>query len=336
MATGLPVQQKQNRDIRHFRHGFTLVELLVVIAIIGILIALLLPAVQAAREAARRTQCTNQLKQLALASLNHEANLHFLPAGGWGSRWTGEPKYGVDWRQPGGWIFNLLPYLEAQAIHDMELNQTTTAGQADAVQEMIKTPIPALNCPSRRAAKVLTNSLNAETDYAGNGGEYYIRYGGTADMSWGVDDPYESGLNKAAWNITASSSTGIYYGASQTQMIDITDGATNTYLCGEKCVIPECYYLGTGDAGDEDNLYTGCQDDICRWVGSGTDTSYAPRQDGNFTNSANVFGSAHATGFNMAMCDGSVHFINYSIDLETHRRLGNRHDGQPIDAKNLQ
>src|SRR5207247_3845548 len=101
------------------RDGFTLVELLVVIAIIGVLVALLLPAVQAAREAARRMQCQNNLKQFGLAFQNHHDTIKHLPTNGYVCSCVGDPDLGFGIDQPGGWSFNILPFCEQKAIYDM-------------------------------------------------------------------------------------------------------------------------------------------------------------------------------------------------------------------------
>ena len=131
----------QQQDARTRSTGFTLVELLVVIAIIGVLVALLLPAVQAAREAARRTQCTSQLKQLSLAALNHESAQRYLPAGGWGYKWTGDPDRGFGPTQPGGWPFSLLYYIEQGSVQTIGAG-LSLADKNAALMQQKTTPIP--------------------------------------------------------------------------------------------------------------------------------------------------------------------------------------------------
>jgi prepilin-type processing-associated H-X9-DG protein len=145
------------------------VELLVVITIIGILISLLLPAVQAAREAARRAQCNNNLKQIGLAFLNHESALKMFPTNGWSCCHLGHPDRGFGIKQPGGWIFNILPYLEQSGLYNLQAGKTGSALQA-AAGTLMATPLSAMYCPSRRQAKAYPN-LSSKADSYGYTGE---------------------------------------------------------------------------------------------------------------------------------------------------------------------
>jgi prepilin-type N-terminal cleavage/methylation domain-containing protein/prepilin-type processing-associated H-X9-DG protein len=166
------------------RRGFTLVEVLVVIAVIGILVGLTLPAVQAAREAARRIVCQNNLHQIGIAAQAHVDKLGFFPTGGWGNHWTGDPDMGFSARQPGGWLFNLLPFMEYSTVHDLGGGKYTVddkvgaqAGNYMVNEALIRASVVSiLICPSRRKAMgypLTGTSYNAnmppqaaKTDYA--------------------------------------------------------------------------------------------------------------------------------------------------------------------------
>jgi prepilin-type N-terminal cleavage/methylation domain-containing protein/prepilin-type processing-associated H-X9-DG protein len=130
--------------------GFTLVELLVVIAIIGVLVALLLPAVQAAREAARRAQCKNNLKQMGLGALNHEQTYGFLPTGGWSFDWGPDPDRGFGKNQPAGWMYSLLPFIEQQNLRDLGSGLAyNSAGRQQALTILLQAQVGTYICPTR-------------------------------------------------------------------------------------------------------------------------------------------------------------------------------------------
>ena len=328
--------------------GFTLVELLVVITIIGILIALLLPAVQAAREAARRVQCTNNLKQIALAALGHEHANGWFPTGGWSFMWVGSPDDGFGMSQPGGFGYNCLPYMDQQPLHDLGLGLADGSTQKnDLALQMNQTPLSVWMCPSRRGALVYAvrssrswpincskpSDLNVgwcRFDYASNGGSVEVMWGDgppTWPTPWpgGPVGPGKSGFLSLD---DFKKCNGINHQCSQVRIADITDGTSCTYLVGEKYCDPDYYY--TGDSYNDDDPPLGGDD--LDWHGW---TCYMPLQDTAGLYLCGYFGSVHANSFNMAFCDGSVQAISYSIDPTVHLYLGSRNDDKSIDAKKV-
>ena len=317
------------------RAAFTLVELLVVIAIIGILVALLLPAVQSAREAARRMQCSNNLKQIGLAALNHESAQKTFPSCGWGWCWVGDPDRGFGKKQPGGWIYNVLPYCEQQNLHDLGKGETDATMKKAEVTKVTITSIPMFNCPSRRPCVPYTslkgvfsptNAFNANdvdkharSDYAANGGTELQNEGGSSNVS-----VYENNTFTTSWQPNA---TGVSYLLSEIEVSDIKDGTTNTYFAAEKYMNADHY--STGQLPDDNtSMYQGHDWDVLRWGNA----SLLPARDRNGVSLNGAFGGPHGSGFIAVFCDGSVHSINFSIDANTHTRLCHRKDGLVLDA----
>lgn len=326
--------------MRFCRSGFTLVELLVVIAIIGILVALLLPAVQSAREAARRTQCLNHLKQLGLAMLSHHEAHQFFPSGGWGWYWVGDPDRGTGESQPGGWVYALLPYLEEQPLYENGSDgdpDTWTPRQLAASAERIQTPLSLYQCPARRVPEAwvvspgLSRPFGSDTVHS-NARTDYSACAGDQATPWGPRGP--SSLEAAAeltagngWPDYESISTGIAFHRSEINLARVVDGSSHTYMIGEKYLNPDSYFTGT-DGADNESMYCGYNNDNHRstFFNRGSGGGYKPLRDRPGLASSHAFGSAHQAGCHMVYCDGSVHRIDYSIDLEVHRQHGNRSD----------
>ncbi len=337
------------------KQGFTLVELLVVIAIIGILIAMLLPAVQSAREAARRTECKNDMKQLALGALLHVDTHKFYPSGGWGWAWVGDPDQGFGKSQPGGWAFSILPYVEQQAVYDVAKGLTGSAKE-DALAQMATMPVEHFNCASRRdqAARPLWNAANirnASPITTSMRSDYAINGGGVLRLNRAGPNSVQQGETQTNWLLNDHHQifNGIAYQASEVRPAKVTDGLTKTYLIGEKYVDARTYE-GDGDGinkgeilgGDNLPMYVGHDNDTLRlvsitggWDGQELDV-LQPLPDSEFditnqTGYTHHFGSAHPSGMNMSFCDGSVQYINYDITPAIHLNQGIRNDERVDD-----
>jgi prepilin-type N-terminal cleavage/methylation domain-containing protein/prepilin-type processing-associated H-X9-DG protein len=281
------------------REAFTLIELLVVLAIIGLLIGLLLPAVQKVREAAARMQCQNNLKQLSLAFHNHESALGFFPTGGWD--WWSVPTYVngqpvVGEQQQAGWGFQVLPFLEG----DNAWRGGAAANDLARATVAVGTPNKLFFCPSRRGPQTTTF-----TNPAYFNGTPTV----TALCDYAASNYEETGIVRYRYVV---------------RLAQVTDGTSNTLLLGDKRM--NRGRLGQAQDDDDTGYATGFDNDVVRYSDRPPAADYtAPTGDGDYR-----FGSSHPGGLNIALADGSVRFLSYSISPVTFQYLGNCSDGQVL------
>jgi prepilin-type N-terminal cleavage/methylation domain-containing protein/prepilin-type processing-associated H-X9-DG protein len=273
--------------------GFTLVELLVVIAIIGILIALLLPAVQAAREAARRSQCINNLAQLGLAVHNYEAAYQMLPPG------TIEPQGPIRNLPKGyhmGWLVQILPFIEEQVTFD---HVDFSVGVYDAKNEPVaQTEINVFTCPSD-------------------------------GMGYSMQDRWPSNYAACHHDLEApidADNNGVFFLNSHVRMRDVTDGTTHTIFVGEKKI--DAVDLGWMSGTRSTLRNTGTPIDQTSVVRAKGDSFVL--EEGGKTSDVTVggYGAYHPGGANFLFGDGRISFLSETIDQPTFEQLGHRADGK--------
>jgi prepilin-type N-terminal cleavage/methylation domain-containing protein len=308
------------------RSAFTLVELLVVIAIIGILVALLLPAIQAAREAARRAQCVNNLKQLALGfQLHNDTHKHF-PSVGWGWSWIGDPNYGFGKSQPGGWHFNVLPFIEQTAIHDMAMGQIDPQ-KKDTLGNMLGMHVSTFACPSRRAPTLAATGpddiINATRPTVNAKHDYGINAGSAAFSSVAGPASVSAAASYKWFAEKLGNGVGVYNKPMQLRFL--LDGTSSTILIGDKYIQAGMYDNGDYTTDDQ-GLYFGMNGDDQM---HGNDKRL-PQPDTPGLALFNFWGSAHSGTWNAALCDSSVRGISYDIDGKIFANLCARNDGNVV------
>jgi prepilin-type N-terminal cleavage/methylation domain-containing protein/prepilin-type processing-associated H-X9-DG protein len=352
---------------RYFKKnpGFTLVELLVVIAIIGILVGLLLPAVQAAREAARRMQCSNNLKQWGLANHNFESSFKRFPIGmlradgtGWGHPDWGTPNQNRRFAL----IFQLLPFIEQAALYNQfdqlnfgnnqkDLLPNGTYGADWTGNFFHRKTFPALVCPSNPGSlwneshDAASNGRYARSDYFGCAGRRgYPGYVATRPSLWnpfgpGTDVPRPAGSTNSA---RAGRADGMFNRNVAYKISDPTDGTSNTILMGERSYFDPVFdrcgpetATTTTRIGNWGWVWFGAEGNV--FLGTGVPLNYRIRSCAEFLDPLryddriNAFGSMHTGGCNVTLVDGSVRFLSDGISPITFNAMGSRAGGEVFE-----
>jgi prepilin-type processing-associated H-X9-DG protein len=293
-------------------------------------------------------QCQSNLRQLGIAAMNFESARKRFPEGGWGFRWQGYADISSAAGQPGSWTFSLLPYLEQSSVYQLGSYQGSSSQRDLDLNIRSNTNIPTYVCPSRRVGrakffdpecdscplpygKTTPLVVVSRADYAVNAGDGEPN---TLPMFWPLYFEGPKDLEAAnqltrtnAWPKTPADWTGISWLRRGVHLGELTDGTSHVFLFGEKHVMQSGYIKGT-DLGDNEPMFSGFNNDNHR----STHPQWPLLHDLQDTMSVGSFGSAHSTGANFVLADGSVHQISFDIDARTYRKLGNRRDGVVVEV----
>lgn len=291
---------------KHTRRGFTLIELLVVIAIIAILIALLLPAVQQAREAARRSQCKNNLKQIGLALHNYHETHRLFPPG-----WIGvqpgvgpNAEYGSGW----GWGTMILPYLDQSNLYN-QINFNLDINDPAQTAGVIDVSLPVFRCPSDPSPQ--TFDLEEE----GSPGTVLAKLATGNYIGVFGDEELDSCESVPAGSTCKS--TGLFYQNSNTRFRDITDGTSQTVVVGERKTKPDLGWYSTWGGAVPEGAET-----FARILGA---TDHPPNDPAAHFDD---FSSHHVGGAQFLFGDGRVRFITENIDEGVYKSLSSIRGGE--------
>jgi prepilin-type N-terminal cleavage/methylation domain-containing protein/prepilin-type processing-associated H-X9-DG protein len=295
------------------RRGFTLVEVLVVIAIIGVLIGLLLPAVQQAREAARRTQCRNNLKQLGLALVQYHDSHGTFPAAFINNGPYGKTPYNFTH----GWGPFVLPYIDQQPLY--ELYHWELPLYESLNQDVVARPLQIFQCPSAEQGRYATFGPFAMFNTTGACGDYAVTLG--VDPALATLSLVDDGVGDYRGVI----------GGSPSRMAHIRDGSSNTILVTEDAGRPQLWQAGQAVAGKAQSIeggpWAGFKNGILLQGAKPDGTAKFGTCAVNCTNDHEVY-SFHPGGANAVFADGSVHFLGESINIRVLARMITRAGGE--------
>ena len=301
------------------RRGFTLIELLVVIAIIAILIALLVPAVQKVREAAARTQCQNNLKQLGLALHNHHDTFKRFPPGILRNQGAPTAPTPEAANRRYSWCTEVLPFIEQDNVQKLfnytnfNANRGLTGNNATVSWRVIPTYV----CPS----DPLKNDAVDRSDATAN-----------PPRDWGLTC-YGANAGRRSYRRNVQTQDGPFIHNVYRRFADITDGTSNTIFVGERNHRDVVFNSIPGEDLQEWGWWVfGAEGDVLLSAAQVINWKMpAPPTQANYDLRINVFGSGHSQGANFALGDASVRFISDSLDLVTLQRLCMHQDGIPVN-----